>query len=264
MEALDGLLRSAQGQQVVLAFFLALARVSPLFILAPLFSNRQVPARARGVCAVALAIGLTPVAMADPAPLPGDAIALGGLIVKELLVGAAFAYAIAAVVAAAQAAGAVLDTLIGFSFGSLVDPLTGNQSSVLMQLYGLVLVAVFIAIQGDSWVIGGLARTYELVPMVEAPQLGSLVEGVQKAFVGVATSAVAVCAPVLLAIFVTDAAFGIVSRVMPQLNVFGVGFPAKVVVGLLLIGISLPFVVQWFSDEVQHAVTGVLRSLRAP
>lgn len=264
MEALEALMRQAPSEQAILAFFLTLARVTPLFVLAPLFSNKQVPARARGVCAVALAIGLTPVALRNGGVVPSDTFLLGGLIVKELLVGAAFAYAIGAVVAAAQAAGAYLDTLIGFSFGSLVDPVSGNQSTVLSQLYGLVVVAVFIAIAGDTWVIQGLARTYDLVPLTEAPALGSLVEGVQQAFVGLATASIAVCAPVLLALFITDAAFGVVSRVMPQLNVFAVGFPAKVAVGLLLVGVSLPFVATWFGDEVQHAVTDALRSMRTP
>lgn len=261
MEPLLGLFGGSE--QAVLAFFLTLARVSPLFVLAPLFSNRQVPPRARGICAVALAIGLGPAAQGG-APIPTDPWLVGGLLLKELLVGAAFAYAIGALVAAVQAAGAYLDTLIGFSFGSLVDPVTGAQSTALQQLYGMVMVAVFIAIAGDAWVIGGLARTYDLVPLTESPALGPLVEGTLHAFLGVATSAIEVCAPVLLALVITDVAFGVVSRVMPQLNVFGVGFPAKILVGLVLVGVTLPFVVGWFTDELQRSVSTALRSLGTP
>jgi flagellar biosynthetic protein FliR len=80
--------------------------------------------------------------------------------------------------------------------------------------------------------------------------------------VGIATSSLEVAAPVLLALVITDAAFGIVSRVMPQLNVFAVGFPAKVAVGLLLIGVSLPFAANWIADELQHSVALALRSLK--
>jgi flagellar biosynthetic protein FliR len=164
--------------------------------------------------------------------------------------------------AALTTAGSLLDTLIGFSYGALVDPVTGNQSSVLGQLYGLVGVAVFIAIGGDEWVIRGLARTYEIVPLLDTPALGSLVEGVAKAFAGIFAAAVEVCAPVLLALVITDAAFGVVSRVVPQLNVFAVGFPAKVTVGLILIGASLPFVAGWVGDELQRSVGTALQSLR--
>ncbi len=250
------------GEHHVLAFFLCLARIGPLFVLAPLFSSKQVPARARSVVAVALAVGLSPIA-ARGVELPTDPWLVGGLVLKELLVGAAYAYAIGMLLTAVAMAGTYVDTLIGFSFGSLVDPLTGNQSTVLSQLYSLVGVMVFVAIGGDAWVIEGLARTYDVVPLDAAPAIGSLVEGAQHAFVTLPVSAIEVCAPILLAVVLTDAAFGVVSRVMPQLNVFAVGFPAKVAVGLLLLGVSLPFVAGWISDELQRSVSTALESLRA-
>jgi flagellar biosynthetic protein FliR len=253
-------LAGAIGERQILAFMLVIARIAPLFALAPLFSSKQVPARARGVCAVALAVGLTPVA-AHGITVSDDPWLLGGLVLKELLVGAAFSYALAAVMAALSMAGSYLDTLVGFSFGATIDPINGNQSSLLSQLYSLVAAMVFVAIGGDSWVIRGLARTYELVPLDKAPQLGSLVHGAQYTFAGIAGASIEVCAPVLLALVLTDAAFGIVARVMPQLNVFSVGFPAKVAVGLLLIGVSMPFVAGWISDELQRSVALALRSL---
>ena len=69
----------------------------------------------------------------------------------------------------------------------------------------------------------------------------------QVAFSGIFAAAIQICAPVLLALVLTDAAFGVVSRVVPQLNVFAVGFPAKVTVGFVLVGASLPFVAGWLA-----------------
>ena len=66
----------------------------------------------------------------------------------------------------------------------------------------------------------------------------------------------------LLAVVLTDAAFGVVSRVVPQLNVFAVGFPAKVAVGLVLIGVSLPFLGGWLDDELQRSVGSALHALK--
>ena len=249
------------GPQRLAGFILVLARVSPLFAIAPLFSSKLVPMRVRAIIAVALAIGLSPV-VAKGQRIDLDAFPLTALIGKELLVGLAFAFALAALFAAVTVAGSLLDTLIGFSFGSLVDPVTGNQSSVLAQLYSMVAVLIFIAIGGDAWVIEGLARTYDVVPLASFPALGPLVAGADAAFVKVFTSALQVAAPVLLAILITDAGFGMVSRVVPQLNVFQVGFPAKVLVGLLLIGVSLPFVGGWLATELQTDVGLALQSLR--
>ena len=249
------------GEQSVVGFFLVLARVSPLFVLAPLFSSKLVPARVRGIVAVALAVGLSPVLVRGH-HLPTAPVELAWLAGKELLIGLAFAFVIGAVFTAVAVAGSFLDTMIGFSYGSLVDPLTGTSSSVLQQAYSLVSILVFIAIGGDAWVVKGLARTYDLVPLDRMPDLGALVGGVDVAFVSIFASAIQVAGPVVLALALTDAAFGLVSRVVPQLNVFGVGFPAKVTVGLLLIGVSLPFVAGWLADGVQGSISDALRALK--
>jgi flagellar biosynthetic protein FliR len=260
MTPLNQLLAQLGGVQSA-GFILVLARVSPLFAIAPLFSSRQVPVRVRTVVACALAVGLAPVAMHGQ-QLPNDVFALFGLVLKELLVGLAFALSIALLFAAVSSAGALLDMLVGFSFGAIVDPLTGNQSAVLTQVYGLVALAVFVAIDGISWVVGGLARTFDLVPLTAAPDISSLATGVVATFTTIFTSALEVAAPVLLACVITDVAFGVVTRVVPQLNVFAVGFPVKVVVGLLVVGASLPFVSGWISDQLQLSVAQALQTIK--
>jgi flagellar biosynthetic protein FliR len=252
------------SEQQVAGFILVLARVSPLFVLAPLFSSTMLPARARGIVAVGLTLGIMPIAIhaGDGQQIPMDVLPLAGLILKELLVGLGFSFALAALFAAIQVAGSMLDTLIGFSFGALVDPMTGSNGGVLNQLYGLIGVMIFVVINGDAWVIQGLARSYDAVPLTDAPDIGTLVEGAQIAFGGIFGAAIEVCAPVMLAVLLTDVAFGLVSRVMPALNVFAVGFPAKVLVGLVMVGASLPFMAGWLGDELQSSVSSALHTLR--
>jgi flagellar biosynthetic protein FliR len=250
------------GEQRVLAFFLVLARLSPLFLLAPLFSSKLIPFRVRGIVAVGLAIGLSPMVTAGHAPLPTDVMAIGSLLVKELLIGAAFSYALAATFAALAVAGTLLDTSIGFSYGGLVDPVNGNQSAVLSTAYSMVGLMVFIAIGGEAWVIQGLARTYEVVGLLDYPSLGHMVQGTGAAFVQIFSSAIEVAGPVLLALILTDAAFGVITRVVPQLNVFQVGLPAKVIIGLILIGATMPFVAGWIADQLQADIGAALDTLR--
>jgi flagellar biosynthetic protein FliR len=70
-----------------------------------------------------------------------------------------------------------------------------------------------------------------------------------------------VAAPVLIALLITDVAFGVVSRVVPQLNVFAVGFPTKVAVTLLVVAASLPFVANWISEQLSVSVGAALGAL---
>jgi flagellar biosynthetic protein FliR len=255
----NALLRQFSEQQLG-GFMLVLARVSPMFLLAPIFSSRMLPARARGVVAVAISFGLAPIALHGQ-QISLDGMTLAGLIGKELLVGLAYAFALAAVFAAISVAGSLLDTAMGFSFGSLIDPITGTQSPILTQLYAMVGVLVFIAIDGDHWMIEGLARSYQLVPISKFPSVNALVGGADHAFVSIFGSAIELAAPVLLAVLLTDCAMGLVARVMPQLNVFAVGFPAKIAVGLLIMGVSLPFIGGWIADQVQVSVSSALQSI---
>jgi flagellar biosynthesis protein FliR len=129
-------------------------------------------------------------------------------------------------------------------------------------MYSLFGVMIFIAIDGVSWVVKGLGRTYDAIPLLQAPSIGSLTHGAEIAFSGVFLSAVMIAAPVLIAVTIVDAAFGVVSKVVPQMNIFAVGFPAKMLVGLTLIGATLPFVSGFVVDELQQSVAQALHFLK--
>lgn len=248
------------GPNQLVGFLLVLARLTPLFLFAPLFSSKMLPMRAKGIVAVALAVGLAPLALAgQDAPL--EALAIAGLVGKELLVGLAFAFTVGILFAALNVAGTIVDTLIGFSFGASVDPLTGNQGTVIAQVYGLLGVMIFIAINGDALLIRGFAETFTLIPLLEMPALGAMLDGAVGAFTGIFAAAIKICAPVLLALVLTDVAFGLVTKVVPQLNVFSMGLPTKVLVGMVIFGASLPFVAGYITDELQRSVEAALGSL---
>ncbi|HEX5308120.1 MAG TPA: flagellar biosynthetic protein FliR [Solirubrobacteraceae bacterium] len=241
-------------------FILVLARVAPMFLLAPLFSSRMIPARVRGIVAVGISIGLAPVALHGQ-HIPGDALSLASLVVEGMLVGLGFALSLSLLLAALETAGSLVDIVSGFSYGSLINPLSGERSAVMSQFYALVGTMIFLIVGGDAWMLRGLATTFQLVPLTSAPRLSSMTAGIEQLFSTVFASAVEVAAPVLIALLITDVAFGVVSRVVPQLNVFAVGFPTKVAVALLVVAASIPFVGNWISDQLSVNVSSALEAL---
>lgn len=256
---MNALLAKLAGGELA-GFILVLARVSPLFIVAPLFSSRMLPPQVRGIIAVGISIGLTPLALHGQ-HIPGNLLSIAALAIEGLLTGLGFAFAIAVLFAALESAAAFIDAIAGFSFGSLVDSMDGPQSGVISELYAIIGTAIFIAINGQAWMLRGIARTFQLVPLTSGPQIESLVGGAEQAFSTVFTSALEIAGPVLLALLVADVAFGVVSRVVPQLNVFAVGFPTKVVVALALVGLTLPFVASWLSEQLTSSVGAALTTL---
>jgi flagellar biosynthetic protein FliR len=256
---LSHLLRALGGGESVTAFFLVLARVTPLFIIAPLFSSKQIPSQVKGIAAVGLSIGLAGVA-SHGQHVPTDALQIGTLMVEQLLVGTLLSFTVGALMAAVQMAGGLADIVSGFSFGATVDPINGNQGGTFSELYSLVGVMLFIAIGGDAWLLHGIARTFDLVPLTAAPHMTSMLNAAETSVSSLFVSAIEVAAPVILALLVTDVAFGMVSKVVPQMNVFSVAFPLKVGVALLVVAASLPFLGGWISDQMYTSVATALHA----
>jgi flagellar biosynthetic protein FliR len=253
------LLAKLAGNELA-GFILVLARVTPLFFVAPLFSSQMIPPRVRGIIAVGISIGLAPIALHGQ-HVPADALTLAGLVVEGMLVGLSFAFTLAVLMAAIESAGSLIDVVSGFSYGSLINPMTGDNSSVINRFYSLVGTLIFLVVGGDAWVLRGLGRTFQLVPLTSGPRLSSLVGGAEQVFSTVFAAALEIAAPVLVALLITDVAFGVVSRVVPQLNVFAVGFPTKVAVAMLVVGASLPFTASWISNQLSVSVGSALGAL---
>jgi flagellar biosynthesis protein FliR len=245
----------------VIAFFIVLARVTPLFVVAPIFSSQLLIPRARSVLGVALALGLTPIAMHGQ-KIPTSLFPVVGLLVSSFFTGLVVAYAVACVFGAIQGAGAIADLESGFSYGASVDPINGNQGGALTNFYTIVGTALFLVIGGDAWVLRGLAATFRVVPIGSGLDINaSLISGIEQMLITVTLGAVEIAAPLILAVTISDVAFGMVSKVAPQLNVFAVNFPVKVGVSLLIVAVSIPFIGNWLSDELQVSVTSAVQLL---
>jgi flagellar biosynthesis protein FliR len=243
----------------LVGFMLVTARIGGIFVFAPVFSSKLIPARVKALVAAGFALALTPLATRNQT-IPSEALDIATVLVKELAVGLGFALAIGMLATAIQMGASLLDTLIGFSFGSLVDPITNVQSSILMQVYAMVATIVFLLTGGDHLVVLGLARSYELIPLDAVPSLSALAGLATDRLASIAVIGLEIAAPVVIALVVTDMAFGIVSRVVPQMNVYFVGLPAKILAGLAVAGASLPFVAIHFENELRATIVRALEA----
>jgi flagellar biosynthetic protein FliR len=244
----------------LVGFVLVLCRVGGLFVLAPIFSGRMIPAQAKLLVAGVISFALMPlVTHGQTIPTGVD---VAPLVLKELLVGLGIALSLAVVGAGIQLAASVLDTTIGFSFAQLVDPLTQAQTAIVGQLYSLFSVLVFLMIGGDHLMIEGLAASYRLVPLGRVPSTAQLAGLAGHDLTTMFVIGLQVAAPVLVALGLVDVALALVARAVPQMNVFIVGLPAKILVGFGAIAASLPFVTGHLQDELQQAVYDALGALK--
>jgi flagellar biosynthetic protein FliR len=246
----------------LVAFVLVATRLGTLFAIAPAFSSQLIPARVKLAAAVAFSFVIMPLATKGQ-PIPTDAGSVIVLVAKEAVTGLAFALALALVGAAVQLGAQLIDTLVGFSFASLVDPINNSQNAIFGQLYTLFATMVFLLTGGDGMMIQGIAASYRLLPIGQVPKPAALAQLFTNGLGQMAVAGLEIAAPVLVALLVADAAFAIVARAVPQMNVFVVGLPAKILLAFSIIGASLPFVSNSIQAQMQAAVEQALRAIGA-
>ena len=117
------------------------------------------------------------------------------LIVKEAIVGLAFAFALSAIVAAVQMAAGLIDTMSGFSYASIVDPFTSIQGGIFGQLYSLFVAVVLVVTGGDQIMIAGLAGTFDVVPLTATPSMDAIGQLALDSFAQVFVLGLEVAAP---------------------------------------------------------------------
>jgi flagellar biosynthetic protein FliR len=244
----------------LLAFVLVLGRVAPLFTLAPVLSSPLLPSRVKFLAAAGLALALTPIA-SQGQPVPTDPIGFALVLAREVGIGLAFALALGVINAAIQAGTSLADTTVGFSFGALIDPVSGVQNAVIGQVYMLFTTMIFLLSGGVRLMIMGLARTYDLVPLGGMPSTTTLAALAVHGLEQVPIVGFELVAPVLLAILVADAAFGLLARTVPQMNVLVVGLPLKVLLAFAVVAVSLPVVNTAVRDDLSNALSQTLSAL---
>jgi flagellar biosynthetic protein FliR len=238
---------------------LVIMRGSGLLILAPIIGSRQVPVLVRVGLLLVLALVLVPV-VGETTAIANSTAELTVLALKEILVGVLIGLFFIFIFFAAKVAGGLVGYQIGFAIAVQLDPTSGDQVSLIGRFWDLMASLIFIAISGHHLIIRAFADSYLAIPPGVVVMNGSVGEMVMKYSAYVFVLALKMAAPVLVTLFLTDVALGTVAKTMPTMNVFFVGFPVKIGVGLLTIALALPL----FSYVLERAVDfldGELRTM---
>jgi flagellar biosynthesis protein FliR len=217
---------------------LASVRFGALFVLAPVFGGMPMPAQFRVFFVLALSATII---VALRLPVAGVPLQPAGLMLaalSEAALGAAMAFGLFAAFGAFQFAGKLLDIQIGFSMGTVYDPVTRAQSPLLGSALNVLALMLFFALDGHHLLLRGVAYSLERVPPGTLPAAWSLAPFVDQ-FGVMFLFGLTLAAPVVFTLLLVDVGLGIVSRTMPQLNIFTIGIPAKIVVGLLVLAGTL-------------------------
>ena len=224
----------------IYVWLLAAVRIVGIVTLAPAFSARAVPVSVRVYFALALgAVMGAHVSAARTLEFSG----LGAYVIAifaELALGAVIGFGISLIFEAVRFAGEALDIQVGLAQATALDPATSNETAVISRAYYFVALVIFLQLDGHHWVLAGLGRSFDIVPIGAATFSHGLAHLILELVGGIFSVGLRLAAPVMAAVFLTDLAFGFIARVVPQMNVFLVGIPAKLLVGLAVLSVSAP------------------------
>lgn len=221
-------------------FLLLMGRLSGLFLSAPIFSSRQIPGRVKILVLALLSATLSyliPINTNVTLGTPGLFLAA---VVLEIVVGYTIGLVAYVVFGAIQLAGQLMDMQMGFGIVNVVDPLSGTQIPLMGNLTQTLALLMYLAVNGHHYLLEAVVQSYQVIPVmgfnVNKPFFELLMVIAAQMFV----VAVKIALPIIIAILAADIAMGFIARTVPQMNVFIVGLPLKIMVGLVALMLMIP------------------------
>ena len=257
-------LTDAQLNTWLINFIWPLTRILGLIMVAPVFGHRAVPAR------VKIGLGIFIALIIAPTLPPMPDVGLGSwhglfILVQQLLIGIAIGFIMRIVFAAVEAAGEIVGLQMGLGFASFFDPQSAGQTLVLARFFNMLALLVFLAVNAHLLLIGVLVDSFQTLPI--SPQPLSAAGFYNVAAFGSTVFAVGLqlALPLIAILLMTNLSLGILTRSAPQLNIFAIGFPITLGVGLIVLDLTLPYFVPQLEQMLQNgfqATTMLIQTLR--
>lgn len=255
----------AQLNAWLIGFIWPLTRILGLLMVTPVFGHRSVPAR------VKIGLGVFITLIVSPALPPMPDVGLGSwhglfILVQQFLIGLAIGFIIRIAFAAVETAGEIVGLQMGLGFASFFDPQSAGQTLVLARFFNMLALLVFMAVNAHLLMLGVLVESFQILPVSTQPLASNGFFNVAAYGSTVFAVGLQLALPLIAILLMTNLALGILTRSAPQLNIFAIGFPITLGVGLITLDLTLPYFTPQFENMIQNglkAMVMVLNTLHA-
>jgi flagellar biosynthetic protein FliR len=245
----------------VALFIWPLMRISAMFVAVPLFSIQAVPARVRLILSVAITLVIMPLIP----PLPTvEMFSYTGFMMAlmQVMIGLISGFILQIVFAAVVFAGQGVALSMGLGFSMMVDPQNGQQVPVIAQIYTITTTLIFISLDGHLMLIQMLLDSFKTMPIgiegIDKAGIWSMIAWSSRMF----ADGLLLSMPVITSLLLVNIIFGVAARSAPQLQIFSVGFPITMLLGMLLVWKTLPDSLDQFSGLLIDAYDLIGQLLR--
>lgn len=238
-------------------FLIAMFRIGAIFVFSPIFGATNVPKRVKYFSTICVAAVLFSTISSAEFAIPIDSWNYAIVLGRELLVGLVIGYSAMLVMQVLQFAGKLLDMGMGMHMARVIDPLSRQQASVVGQLLYVFAIFILLSINGHHQIITAVARSYEIVPINGIVISANLLKVLGYLFMQIFIVGFQLAIPIAGILFVMTFCLGVMAKAVPQMNVFFVGIPLKILIGLFLLMIMMKEMV----PVISSLITGMLKDM---
>jgi len=243
-------------------FILTFLRVSAMIITIPILGDISVPVRVKGGLALLITFLIFPFVQTDAWRLSSDILSLILRMAGEILIGTMVGFAGRLIFDGIQLAGQLIGFQMGFSIVNVIDPVNNEQVSIISQFQYLIAMLIFLVMNGHHIFLYAIAESFRILPPLGFHFSGELMQLVLVFVRNMLEVAIKTGAPIIAVLLFMSVGMGLVARTVPQINIFIVGFPLQIAVGLIGIGVTLPIflrVVETNFSNLEGEIISLLR-----
>lgn len=246
-------------------FLLILTRIVGMLMIAPVFSDKQVPPIAKAGLSVIISIIIVYSNPLMEVTYQGNILGYGALIIKEVIVGLIIGFVIYMMFQIFFFVGQLISMSSGLSMSNMFDPTVGQQVPVIGLLYNQVAIALFLVTNGHHIIFRGLIHSYILIPIGQGQFNGGILAQMVTMLNNYFIISLKIAAPIMVTMFILDFALGILARTAPQMNMFVIGFPVKIMASLVMMltaTILINTAYMYVFDQIEINLLNVLQGMR--
>jgi flagellar biosynthetic protein FliR len=248
-------------QNQVAFFLLIFVRITGIFTMTPVFGSKNIPVSIKAGLALIITYILFPIVFNDTVIIPEHFLPFIFMVIGELIVGLTIGFVSSLVFSAIQMSGQLLDMQIGFGVINIIDPQSGSQVPLVGNFKYMLALIVFLATNGHHVLLSALFTSFKLIPVTGVIFHTALATFMVDMVGGTFVIAMKISLPIIISLIITDVALGILARTMPQMNIFVVGVPGKIIVGLFVLSLALPFYIIFLEMAFNGMYKDVFRLL---
>lgn len=248
-------------QSNFILFFIVSIRVVAMLISSPVFSTRQIPALVKVGLSLIMGYMMSVSMTAANFVMPSSNIEFLIVCSKELLIGLVIGFIATLIFNALRASAQLIDFSIGFSMSGYYDPSTSSNSTVFERLFNWIALILFLTFNFHHVLIEAVVRSFEIIPPGVMTIDASIFTHLVSVFTHSFLISIQLAAPIVIVLFLTDFTLGLISRAVPQIHIFILGMPIKVLVGLLAISIILPGLTRIYIKAFESIPNEILKFL---